>query len=409
MEHYHYLLDLVFILLGTKIFGILFKRLKMPQVVGALFAGILIGPAVLNIVVESQYITVMSEIGVIVLMFLAGMEADVGELKKAGFASFVIAMLGVIVPLGGGYLLYAVYNPILNGIPSDAHLEILQNVFIGVILTATSVSISVETLKEMGKLNSRAGNAILGAAIIDDILGIVVLAVISGLAKSGDSTGTGGGVGIVLLKILGFFLFTVFVGLIFRFFLKKWTESAKGNHRRYVIVCFAFCLFMAYISEAWFEVADITGAFIAGLMLTGVPKKTYIIARCDTMSYSILSPIFFASIGLKVVRPQMDINLIVFTVLLLIVAVLTKMIGCYIGAKMCKYTRRESVQICSGMISRGEVALIVAKKGISSNLLSQTVMAPVIIVVVLTTIIAPIFLKLSFSLKRKQKGLKASV
>lgn len=406
MGSYHYLLDLVFILLGTKLFGILFKRLKMPQVVGALLAGIVIGPAVLGIVVESDYINVMSEIGVIVLMFLAGMEADIDELKKAGLASFVIALLGVIVPLIGGYILYAFYNPMFGG-ASDAHLQMLQNVFMGVVLTATSVSISVETLKEMGKLNSRAGNAILGAAIIDDILGIIVLAIVSGLAKGGAASGAAtGGVMLVLLKIVGFFAFSVVVGFLFRIFFKNWTDHIEKNQRRYVIVCFAFCLFMAYISEAVFDVADITGAFIAGLMLTGLSKRMYIVARCETMSYGLLSPIFFASIGLKIVRPDMNLSLITFTVLLLVVAVITKVIGCFIGARLCRYSRRESAQISSGMISRGEVALIVANKGLSSGLLPESVMAPVVIVVVLTTIIAPLLLKLTFSLKRRPKGKK---
>lgn len=404
MEHYHYLLDIAFILFGTKVFGVLFQKLKMPQVVGALLAGIIIGPAVLGIVKGSDYITVMSEVGVIVLMFLAGMEADIDELKKAGFASFIIALLGVIVPLIGGYAIYAVYNPILNG-DTDAHLQMLQNIFMGVVLTATSVSISVETLKEMGKLNSRAGNAILGAAIIDDILGIIVLAIVSGIAKSDTSAGSGtlGGVGLVLLKIVGFFAFSIVIGLLFRTFFKNWTDRTEKNHRRYVIICFAFCLFMAYISEAVFDVADITGAFIAGLMLTGVSKRMYIVARCETMSYGLLSPIFFASIGLKITRPDMNLNLIVFTVLLFAVAVLTKVIGCFIGARFCKYSKREAVEISAGMISRGEVALIVANKGLSSGLLPESVMAPVVIVVVLTTIVAPILLKLAFTYRTGKK------
>ena len=170
MEEYRYLLDVAIILLSTKVLGLATRRVQMPQVVGALLAGLVLGPAMLGILTETSFIHEIAEIGVIVLMFCAGMETDIKELKESGKASFVIALCGVIVPLIGGFAIAYFFNkPEL--ISSDASCNIfLQNIFIGIILTATSVSITVETLKELGKLKTRSGNAILGAAIIDDIL-----------------------------------------------------------------------------------------------------------------------------------------------------------------------------------------------------------------------------------------------
>ena len=266
------------------------------------------------------------------------------------------------------------------------------------ILTATSVSITVETLKEMGKLNTRAGNAILGAAIIDDILGIVALTFITSLADTSVR------IGIVLLKIVAFFVFAAIVGFVFYKLFKIWTERASKDMRRFVIVAFVFCLLMSYISEIVFGVADITGAFIAGLIISNTQRTKYIASRFSTLSYMLLSPMFFASIGLKVELPKMTPAIILFAVILVVVACLTKVLGCGLGAKLCHFTNREAVQIGTGMISRGEVALIVASKGDAVGLMSANFMGPVVIVVVATTIIAPIFLRFVFKSKKDEPG-----
>ena len=237
MQSYNFLFDLALILISTKLFGLITKKFKMPQVVGALLAGLILGPAMLNILKETDFIAKLSEIGVIVLMFTAGLETDIKELKKTGKASFVIALIGVLVPLVGGFGLAALFN---NDSLSDANASVLlQNIFIGIILTATSVSITVETLKEMGKLNTRAGNAILGAAIIDDILGIVALTIITSMA---DPTVN---VAIVLLKIVAFFAFAVVCGMLFYFLYKKWVNRYNKDMRRFVIVAFVFCLLIS--------------------------------------------------------------------------------------------------------------------------------------------------------------------
>jgi Kef-type K+ transport system membrane component KefB len=390
METYKFLMDLALILLSTKLFGIASKKFNMPQVVGALMAGLILGPAMLNLMNETEFIIDMSEIGVIVLMFAAGLESDISELKKTGKASFVIALIGVIVPLLGGYAIAYFFNkPGIIDSQASASL-FLQNIFIGVILTATSVSITVETLKELGKLNTNVGNAILGAAIIDDILGIIVLTIITSFASEDVN------VAVVLLKILAFFACSGIFGFLF-FKLFKWiTNRYNRDMRRYVILAFVFCLLMAYCSEKFFGVADITGAYIAGLILSNSKFSGYISKRFDTVSYVLLSPIFFASIGLKVVLPKMSVAIIMFSLILVLVAALTKIIGCGLGAKLFSFTNKECVQVGCGMVSRGEVALIVASKGAMVGLMSSELFGPVIVVVVATTIISPILLKLAF-------------
>lgn len=387
MEEYGYLMSIALILLSTKLLGLFSKKIRLPQVVGALLAGVILGPACLGVVHSTEMLANLSEIGVIVLMFAAGLETDIDELKKSGLSSFVIALCGVLVPLAGGTVAAYFFN--------DKTLDnfMLQNIFIGIILTATSVSITVETLKEMGKLSTRAGNAILGAAIIDDILGIIALTMVISMA---DTSGSGASVGVVLLKILGFFVFTAIAAVAYHYGFKKWTDNSSHRLRRYVVITFVFCLLLSFCAEEFFGVADITGAFFAGLAISGTKKADYVTKRFDTLSYMLLSPIFFASIGLKVVLPEMNARIIGFTLILLVVAVLTKLVGCGLGAKLCKYSAKESIQIGTGMISRGEVALIVANKGEAVNLMQDEFFAPIVIMVVLTTILTPVLLKVVF-------------
>lgn len=384
MEDYSYLLSIALILISTKVLGLFSKKIKLPQVVGALIAGVIMGPACLGWIHNTEMLSCLSEIGVIVLMFAAGLETDINELKRTGKASFLIALIGVIVPMLGGAAAAYFFNDSVDG------NKMLQNIFIGIILTATSVSITVETLKEMGKLSTPAGNAILGAAIIDDILGIIALTMVISMADSSVS------IGMVLLKILGFFVFTFVAAVGYHYAFKKWTDNNPVKLRRYVVISFAFCLVLAYCAEEFFGVADITGAFFAGLAISGTNKADYVTKRFDTLSYLLLSPIFFASIGLKVVLPKMNLEIVLFTVIICLVAVLTKVIGCGLGAKICKYSNKESLQIGVGMISRGEVALIVANKGEAVGLMSDKFFAPIVIMVVLTTIITPVLLKVVF-------------
>lgn len=399
MLSYEFLFDLALILISTKLFGLITKKVRMPQVVGALVAGVILGPAILNVLSETEFIQKLAELGVIVLMFTAGLETDINQLKKTGKASFIIAVLGVIIPLAGGFFIASIFNK-----GNDVN-TILQNVFIGIILTATSVSITVETLKEMGKLNTRAGNAILGAAIIDDILGIIALTITTSLADPSIN------VIMVLAKIVMFFIFAGFAGYLFHWAFIKLDERYQRDLRRFVIIAFVFCLLLSFCAEEFFGVADITGAFIAGLVISDSNRSKYLNSRFETLSYMLLSPIFFASIGIKVQLTAMTKTIFIFAILLLLVAILSKVFGCALGAKLCKYSNREAVQIGTGMISRGEVALIVANKGIAMGLMLPEFLAPVVTVVVVTTIVTPILLKIVFNNKSKSVDLnvKANV
>ena len=363
---YHYLLDLALILLSTKLLGLLTQRFQMPQVVGALLAGLILGPAGLNVLTETEFISQLSELGVIVLMFSAGM----GTALAWGAAA-----AGLIESNG-----------------------MLENVFVGTILTATSVSITVETLKEMGKLETKVGNTILAAALIDDVLGLVALTLVSSLAGGGES------VGLVLLKILGFFIFAAVAGVganrLFCWMLKR--QGGWATHRNSVLA-FVLCLVMAYCAEEFFGVADITGAYAAGLAVACTPKGTYIQSKYNPLGYLLLTPVFFAAIGINVKLDGVSGGMLAFSVLLLVISVISKLAGCGLGAKLCGFTERESIQVGVGMVCRGEVALIVANRGLSMGVLSSAMMTPVVITVVGGTILTPILLKLVFRGEPQEK------
>ncbi|MBW6410650.1 cation:proton antiporter [Clostridium weizhouense] len=390
MNSYRFIFDLALILLTTKVLGLANKRFQLPQVVGALMAGVLFGPTVFNFLNETEFITQLSQIGVIVLMFCAGLETDVKKLKKSRRSSFIIALIGVLLPLIVGFIVSCFFNN--DPSISDASSSILlQNIFIGVILTATSVSITVETLKELGKLNSNVGSAILGAAIIDDILGIIALTIVTSFADSNVN------IWVVLFKIFAFFIFAAICCFIFyRFFSKVQLRHDKGM-RRFVILSFVYCLILSYCAEVFFGVADITGAFIAGLIISKTTYSKYIASRFEILSYMLLSPVFFASIGIKFKLPAMNVSMIIFSIVLVLVAIITKIIGCGIAAKLCKFSSLESLQIGTGMVSRGEVALIVANKGASLGLMSSVFFGPIIIMIIITTIVTPLLLKIVFS------------
>lgn len=394
--HYKYLLDLALILLSTKVLGIFSQKFRMPQVVGALVAGLLLGPACLGFIEQTDFIKTTASLGVIVLMFTSGMETDINDLKRSGKASLVIALAGVLLPLAGGFAVGVYFNDpalLVNNTPGPEGTLFLQNIFLGIILTATSVSITVETLREMGKLRGPVGSAILGAAIIDDVLGIIALTIVTSFADPSVN------VVWVLTQIVLFFMFAVVAGLLFAKFYRWWTCKTDENRTQHAIVAFVFCLMFSFIAEEMFGVTDITGAFMAGLMLSNTnseKRSKYLADSFETISFLFLSPVFFASIGLQVELTGMNSHILLFAVVLTIVAVLSKMLGCGLGAKVCKYTNQESLQIGVGMVSRGEVALIVATKGAGLGLISTELFGPVIVVVVVTTIITPILLKVVF-------------
>lgn len=385
---YHYLLDLALILLSTKLLGIATGKFQMPRVVGALLAGLVLGPAMLNVLSETEFLTQLSELGVIVILFTAGMGTDLRELRSAGKAGFLVALCGVLVPMAMGTGFDALAGK-LGWLPGNTFLE---NIFLGTVLTATSVSITVETLKELGRLDTKVGSTILAAALIDDVLGLVALTLVSSLAGSGTS------LPLVLLKIVLFFVFAIvaaYVGI--RLFRRMISMAHEKNLRRYPVFAFVLCLLLAYCAEEFFGVADIIGAFVAGLVVACTPKADYIRSKFEPLSYLLLTPVFFAGIGIKVELPQLTGTLVAFSLLLLAVAVLSKIIGCGLGARLCGFDGRECLQVGTGMACRGEVALIVANRGLSMGVLSQAMMTPIVITVVGCAVLTPVMLKLCFS------------
>lgn len=385
---YHYLLDLALILLSTKLLGIATGKFQMPRVVGALLAGLILGPAALNILSETAFLSQLSELGVIVILFTAGMGTDLRELRGAGKAGFLVALCGVLVPMlmgtGFGWLAGQA-----GWLPGNTFLE---NIFLGTVLTATSVSITVETLRELGHLDTRVGSTILAAALIDDVLGLVALTVVSSMA------GGGGNLLLVLLKIVLFFVFAVAAAYgSIRLFRRIIASAHQKNLRRYPVFAFVLCLLLAYCAEEFFGVADIIGAFVAGLVVACTSKAGYIRSKFEPLSYLLLTPVFFAGIGIKVELPQLNGTLAVFSLLLLAVAVLSKIIGCGLGAKLCGFDGAECLQVGTGMACRGEVALIVANRGLSMGVLSQAMMTPIVITVVGCAVLTPVLLKLCFS------------
>ena len=281
--------NLAIIILTAKFFGLVARKCKAPQVVGEIIAGLLIGPCVLNLVHISDTISVFAEIGVVLLMFSTGLGTNLKELIKAGPIATLIACVGVAVPLAGGTLLYSIFY----GFAAVGSTEFYKALFIGTIMTATSVSITVAALQEMGHLKSFLGTTIVSAAVIDDVIGIVVLTCVLGAGS-----GTGTGLGKVLFNTVLFFATAIGVGLIAHFAM-KWLDKRNPHTQRITIVSMAFCFAMAYIAEEYFGIADITGAYIAGIVLCSMDDASYVERRVDISNYVLFAPVFFASIGLK--------------------------------------------------------------------------------------------------------------
>lgn len=378
--------DLAIIIVFAKFFGLLARRLKAPQVVGEIIAGLLIGPSVLGFVQQTDFLLQMAEIGVILLMFSAGLETDLKELLKTGPIAFLIACAGVFVPLVGGTLLYMAFY----GAAPWGSENFYKAVFIGVIMTATSVSITVQSLKELGKLKGKVGTTILSAAIIDDVIGIIVLTFVVGF-KSPDSNP-----GKVVINTILFFVLAVVVGfLLYKLF--DMFDQRYPHTRRIPILGLALCFFFAYVAETYFGIADITGAYVAGIVLCSIRDSQYIAEKMDTESYMLFGPVFFASIGLKTNIDNVDGSIILFAIGFVLVALLCKIIGCGLMAKICRFSLPDSLKIGVGMMTRGEVALIVSQKGLSVGLLSPVYFTAVILLIIVSSISTPIVLKLLYA------------
>ena len=386
MVAYDIFKDLAIILIFAKLFGILARKCKAPQVVGEIIAGLLIGPSVLGLVDQSDFLIQMAEIGVVLLMFSAGLETNLKDLVKTGPIACLIACAGVFVPLVGGSLLYMGFY----GTAPWGSDKFYTAVFVGVIMTATSVSITVQTLKELGKLKGKVGTTILSAAIIDDIIGIIVLTFVIGF-KSPDSNP-----GKVVINTVLFFIFAFIVGFISYKVFKK-VDERYPHTRRIPIAGLAYCFALAFIAEHYFGIADITGAYVAGIILCSIRDSDYIAEKMDINSYMLFGPVFFASIGLKTSIDNLNGEIILFTIGFVLVALVTKIIGCGLVSKCCGFNNNDSLKIGIGMMTRGEVALIVSQKGLSVGLLSPVYFTSVIFLIVISSVVTPIILKVLYA------------
>ncbi|MBQ9118888.1 MAG: cation:proton antiporter [Lachnospiraceae bacterium] len=386
MEAYNVFKDLAIIVAVAKLFGIVARKCKAPQVVGEILAGLLIGPSILGWVNQTDFLVQMAEIGVILLMFSAGLETDIKELLRTGPIALVIACAGVFVPLVGGALLYMGFY----GMSPWGSEEFYKAVFIGTIMTATSVSITVQSLREMGKLKGKVGTTILSAAIIDDVIGIIVLTFVIGFKNPDSDPGR------VIMNTILFFVLAVGAGFIFYFIFRK-LDNRYPHTRRIPIIGLAFCFALAYIAEEFFGIADITGAYVAGIILCSIQDSEYIAEKMDINSYMLFGPVFFASIGLKTNIESLDAGILIFSVAFVLVALLTKIIGCGLIARVCKFKGRDAVKIGVGMMTRGEVALIVSQKGLAVGLMTPVYFTAVIMLIIVSSIATPIILKILYA------------
>ena len=388
MESLRFLIDVALILFVAKAFGILARKLHAPEVVGEIIAGLLLGPAVIGIVNQSDFISKMAEIGVIMLMFEAGLSTDMKKLKATGLKATAIACAGVFVPLCLGAVLFMSFYG-FGPVGSD---QFIKGLFIGTLMAATSVSITVAALKELGKLSSTVGTTIVSAAIIDDVIVIVVLTFVLSAKGSGSS------VWLTMLKAIAFFAIAIVSGfIIYKAF--KWLDARYEHTRRIPIAALCYCMFMAYVAERYFGIADITGAYVAGVVLCNLHDVKYVERKVDVSSYMVFAPIFFAGIGLKVSFQSMNPMLLFFSVSFVIVACIAKIIGCGTTAKLCRFNFNDSLKIGIGMMTRGEVALITAQKGLSAGLITSDYFTAVILMILVSSILAPVLLKLLYKSK----------
>ena len=400
MTHFLQLLVLLAVTVAAaKLAGAVAVRIGQPAVFGEILIGLVLGPTVLNILglpifsgpsVGTSLEAVMgdlSQIGVLLLMFVAGLETDVAEMRRVGKVAFWSAFGGVVLPLVAGAATASAF-----GFPLY-----WDGIFIGTILTATSVSISAQTLLEIGALRSREGATILGAAVIDDVLGIVLLSLIVAMAKASVSGVDVAQIATVVVRLVVFFALALAAGRGVSAVL-AWARRlpvSQGVLSAALVIAMVF----AWAAESIGGVAAITGAYIAGVLIAQTTFKQDIDGGIHPLAYSIFVPVFFISIGLQANGRVLG-DRVAFTIALVAVAILAKAIGCAVSARWCGFTRQQSIRVGVGMISRGEVGLIVAGYGLAHGLIGRDVFSASVIVVLATTMVTPPLLRLVFPPRR---------
>ena len=386
MDKLEILKSVAIIIIFAKIFGLGARKLKGPQVVGEIIAGLLIGPSLLGWIEPSDFLSGMAEIGVILLMFSAGLETNLNQLRKTGVKATLIACAGVFVPLVAGALLYMCFY----GFSEFGTDEFYHAVFIGTILTATSVSITVQALKEMGKLTDEIGTTIMSAAIIDDVIGILVLTMVMSFKDPSSKISD------VALRTVAFFILAIVVGYIL-YKIMKWLDKKYPHTQRIPILGLALALALSYVADKYFGIADITGAYVAGIILSSLDDSAYIDRKMDVNSYMIFGPIFFASIGLQTDLKSLDMTIMLFSLGFVAVGLISKVVGCGLMSRLCGYKGRNALKIGVGMMTRGEVALIVSKKGLEVGMMDSKYFTSVILLIVVSSIITPIILNMLYA------------
>lgn len=392
------LLDCGIILFATKAVGMVMRKLGLPQVVGMIIAGLLVGPALFVHTTfpglihptpeEMNVLKSFSQIGVVFILFSSGLETDFQEMKRSGLASTCIALAGVLVPIVFGTVTALMFMGGLS--EAHDHEKLMNALFIGCILSATSVGITVETLRELGRLKTHIGTAVLGAAIIDDVIGIVALSILTGLGGGGD-------IGMTLLKVAGFFVFTAVVGWLMRKAFRAMVRIYP-HKRRTSIFAFAACFFFAYAAEEFFGIAAITGAYMAGLMLSGLGDSNFVDRKVIVSGYMFFTPMFFAYIGISADFSAFTLSSMWFVLAFVAAGIIGKIAGCGAVARCFRYNKRDSAAAGVGMIARGEVALAVYATG--RGLIAPTggidPLVATIFLIITSSILCPIGLKMVF-------------
>jgi Kef-type K+ transport system membrane component KefB len=361
-------------LLAGKMAGQVSQRLGMPTVVGKIILGLIAGPAVLGLLGDNATIEVLSEIGVIILMFLAGMETDMDTMKKVSLPAFAVASGGVLLPFLGGI-----------GIGYAFHLPTHEILFVAAILTATSVSISAQTLRELGLLQSREGTTVLAAAIIDDVMGVIILSFVFAMTGAGDPA-------VSVLKMAVFLPVSFVVGHYLTRMIASRADDYISNEAQLSLVI-AFALIYAWAAERLAGVAAVTGAYMAGLLIARTRLLQNVADGVNWVAYGFFVPLFFVAIGLKADFGSLASNP-GLVASLMVVAMLGKIIGCYVPARLTGSNHHEAGIVGIGMMSRGEVALVIASAGLAANAIGDEVFSATILMTLVTTVATPIMLKL---------------
>ena len=388
----HVLISLAVLLFAAKLFAEIFHKFRLPVVLGELLAGIIVGPFAIGalpifdgkpLVILNETILQIGQIAGIVILFIAGLEITPREFLRGGAASFAIGACGVIVPFFLGYYVFTIFG-----------LDGLQSVLIATALTATSIAISVRVLTELGKMQTKEAKLILGAAIVDDILAIAVLSVVVTMVQTGNMAPNITDIIFLILKILGIFaaLLIGAVIIIPKILNTERLWKAKGSVEGIVTASF----FGASAVAALVGLSPIVGAFSVGMAVASTKIIKRVEEYVDKLEI-IFAPLFFAIIGTQVNLTGVNLDVLFLSAIVIAVAIFSKLAGCGLPAMMFLRDKSKAMKVGIGMISRGEVGLIVAGIGVSSGVLSSNVYTTVIIMVAVTTLITPIWLKKSYS------------